>query len=147
MGYLMSPDPTGGGSLLGDIGGLAMGVGSIISAIKGGGNAYSAYPNYYAEPTYGQATPTSIFDIPGYNVQSPIISESAANQQAAMQKMMTPFVMPTASVSARPHLFVTPNPVTGKATFFAPVRITGVKPYNTGIRHRRRCAPVRRRKR
>jgi len=111
-----------GADLLGTIGGIAGGVGQVVSAIQ----------------NRGQASPT-FFDIPGVDIQSPVVSEATVAQRGACEMLMSPFGAPRTQASARPQLFVVPNPTTGRPTFFAPVKITGVRPYNTGIRRRRRC--------
>lgn len=129
FGFMPTGAEYGTGSMLGDLGQLALGVGSIVRSFK--------------EPTYGQPQ-KGFFDIPGVDIQSPIRLETPASCQA----LQTPWRMPTTTTSARPQMHVLPNPVTGKLTFFAPVRITGVKPYNTGIRRKRSCCrTTRRRKR
>lgn len=122
--FLPTADVSGGSSWLTGLTGLASAVGGIVSAFN--------------EPAVAQAPSSSIFNIPGYDIQSPIVSEATVAQQSACQRMQSPFSTPTNGARAHPQMFVARNPVTGKPTFFAPVKITGVRVFGIGNMVRRR---------
>lgn len=150
-----TPHPTQGGSTVAWIDDL----GTALTSLAGAAMPYvSAFTGRnvqaYAQPAVPAGwTPVatnggnggSFFDIPGFDLQSPIVSESTTAARDAMAMVMSPFgINPAARCNPTPpKLFVMPNPTTGKATFFSPVKITGVRPYNTGIRRHRRCCSKR----
>lgn len=128
MAYSFMPTGLeGGSSWVSDLLGLGSGIAGIVQS--------------YTQPTVQQPS-TGIFNIPGVDIQSPIVSEATVAQRTACERLQAPFRAPTTAMSARPQMFVVPNPATGKATFFAPVKITGVRAYGTGnmVTRRKRCA-------
>lgn len=127
MPYTFMPTEGGGGlSGLLDIG---LGAANIYRALRP-----AQVPAPFEPPS------TSVFDIPGIDIQWPVRSEATSGAMDACGMLMSPWAAGGGGPrSARPKPHVLPNPTTGKDQWFVPARITGWK--MTHVRKpRRRCA-------
>lgn len=106
-----------------------------------GGYVASKLPAPYGTPSQ----PTgigSIFDIPGVDIQSPIVLESTKSAQAVaaagMAAVASPFHL-SAAGRAVPQVHLAVNPTSGKIEWFHPVKPTGFRLTHKMFRAKRGC--------
>jgi hypothetical protein len=125
MAYTFLPFSGSEGDFLGSALGTASTIANIVKQFQA--------PAPYEPPS------TSVFDIPGYDLQWPVRSEATTGKMDTCAALSSPFRGAVGPTSARPQPHVVANPTTGKAQWFVPARITGWK--MTHVRRpRRRCA-------
>lgn len=105
---------------------IDLGVGIGTQLLGGGNGGSSVVPG------------GSYFDIPGVDLQLPVVSESAKAATNCAVALTQGFHM-TPSGQARPQPHVRCNPVTGKAQWFHPAKPSGFVMTHKTTRRRRHC--------